>query len=52
MKESLTVNSFGVISDRIGTTNFASLCVGVLAERMGLNVGNPILKGLCTLADP
>ena len=53
MKESLTVNSFCVISDRTGTKNFASLYVGVpIAERIGLNGGNPFIRGLCTLADP
>ena len=37
----------------MGTKNFASLYVGVpIAERMGLNGGNPFLRGLCFLADP
>ena len=53
MKESLIVNSFCVISYRRGTKNFASLYVGVpIAERIGLNGGNPFIRGLCTLADP
>ena len=53
VKESLTENSFCVLSDRSGTKNFASLYVGVpIAERMGLNGSNPVLRGLCTLADP
>ena len=48
-----TVNSFCVISDRMGTKNFASFYVGVpIAERIGLNGGSPFLWGLCTLADP
>ena len=52
MKESLTVNSFSVISDRTETKSFASLYVRVLiAERVGLNGGNPFIRGLCTLAD-
>ena len=53
MKESLTVNSFQVISDRTGTKNFANLYVGVpIAERISLNGGNPFIRGLCILADP
>ena len=53
VKESLTENSFCIISDRNGTKNFASLYVGVpIAERMGVNDSNPVLRGLCTLADP
>ena len=37
----------------MGTRNFASLYVGVpIAERMGLNDGNPFLMGLCLLAEP
>ena len=53
MKESVTVNSFCVTSDRTGTKNFASLYVGVpIAERISLNGGNPFRRGLCTLADP
>ena len=52
MKKSFTVNSFWVISDRIGTKNFASLYVGVpISEKIGLNVGNPFIMVLCTLAD-
>ena len=32
---------------------FASLYVGVpIAEKIGLNGGNPFIRGLCTLADP
>ena len=53
MKESLTVNSFCVTLDRMGTKNFANLYVGVpIAERIGLNGINPFLRGLCSLADP
>ena len=53
VKESVTVNSFCVTSDRTGTKNFASLYVGVpIAERISLNGGNPFRRGLCTLADP
>ena len=53
MKESFTVNSSCVISDRTGTKNFASLYVGVpIAERIGPNGGNPFIRGLCPLADP
>ena len=49
MKESLTVNSFCVISDRTRTKNFASLYVGVpIAERISLNGGNPFIRRLCT----
>ena len=52
MKESFTVNSLCVISDRTGTKNFASLYVGVpITERIGINGGNPFIMGLCTLAD-
>ena len=52
VKKSFTVNSFWVISDRIGTKNFASLYVGVpISEKIGLNVGNPFIMVLCTLAD-
>ena len=37
----------------MGTKKFANLYVGILiAERMGLNAGNPFLRGLCTLTDP
>ena len=53
MKESLTVNSFCVILDRKENKNFASLYVGVpIAERIGLNSVNPLIKGKWTLADP
>ena len=53
MKEPLTVNWCNVISDRTGTKNFANLYVGVtITERVGLNGGNPFLRGLCTLGDP
>ena len=32
---------------------FAILYIGIpIAERMGLNGGNPFLSGLCTLVDP
>ena len=49
VKESFTVNSFCVISDRTGTKHFASLYVGVpIAERIGLNGGNPFIK-VCAL---
>ena len=52
VKESLTVNSFYVISDRTRTKNFASLYVGVpIAERIGLNGGNPFVRDLFTLVD-
>ena len=45
MKESLTVNSFCVISDSMGTKNFASVYVGEpIAERIGLNGGNPFIR--------
>ena len=50
VKESLTVNSFCVMSDRTGTRNFASLYVGVsIAERIGLNGGNTFIRGLFSL---
>ena len=49
MKESLTINSFCVISNKTGTKNFASLYVGVpIAERTGLNGGNPFIR-VCAL---
>ena len=41
------------MSGRTGTKHFAILYVGVpITERMGLNGGNPFLRGLCTLDDP
>ena len=47
------MNSFCVISDRTGTKNFAGFYVGVpIAEKIGLNGGNPFMRGLCTSADP
>ena len=53
VKESLTVNWFCVTSDRTAAKFFASLYVGIpIAERIGLNGGNPFIRGLCTLADP
>ena len=53
VKESLTVNSLCVISDRMENKNLASLYVGVpIAERIGMNGSNPIIKGLCISADP
>ena len=52
MKESLTVNSFCVISEGTGNKSFPNLYAGVpIAERMGRNGGNPFLRDLCTLAD-
>ena len=37
----------------MGTKTFASLYAGVsVAERIGLNGGIHLRKGLCTLADP
>ena len=52
MKKSLTVNLICVISDKIGTKNFASLYVRVpIAQRIGLNGGSPFIRGLHTLAD-
>ena len=37
----------------MGTKNFSSLHVAVpIAERIGLNGGNPFIRGLHTLADP
>ena len=53
VKESLTVNSFCVISDRTGTKKFATLYVGVpIPERIGLNDSNPFIRDLYTLGDP
>ena len=53
VKKSLTVNLFCVISDRMGTKTFASLYAGVsVPERIGINGGIHLRKGLCTLADP
>ena len=53
VKESLTANSFCVISDRTETKSFASLYVRVpIAEILVLNGGNAFIRGLWTLADP
>ena len=53
VKESLTVNSFCVISGKTGPKNFTSLFAGVsISEKIGLNGGNPFVRGLCTLANP
>ena len=53
MKKSLTVNSFCVISGRTGTTSFACFYVEVaITKRIGLNGGNPFIRGLCTLGYP
>ena len=37
----------------MGSKNFTGLYVGVpAAEKIGLNDGNPFLRGFCTLTDP
>ena len=41
------------MSDRTGTQNFASFYFAVpIAERIGLNGGNPFIRALCISADP
>ena len=53
MKESLTVNSICIISDRMSTKNFASLYARMsITDRMDLNGGNPLLRASCILANP
>lgn len=51
-KESLTVNSFYVISDKMGTKKFTNLEAMVpITKRIGLNAGNSVERSLCMLAN-